>query len=155
MTQRPITDPALSQQGNEDWQCFLALLQQSFAENLHQDLLQLLLTPDERAALGTRVRIIQELMRGEMSQRELKSQLGAGIATITRGSNGLKTAPAALKDWLGATADRQNGRLKRPFLSFIHFSGSGRGFDKPYYGKAPEPEPVPDDGRWCGSVYRR
>ncbi|MFD3227621.1 trp operon repressor [Rahnella aceris] len=100
MNQRPITDPALSQQGNEDWQCFLALLQQSFAENLHQDLLQLLLTADERAALGTRVRIIQELMRGEMSQRELKSQLGAGIATITRGSNGLKTAPAALKDWL-------------------------------------------------------
>jgi len=79
MTQRPINDPALSQQGNEDWQCFLALLQQSFAENLHQDLLQLLLTPDERAALGTRVRIIQELMRGELSQRELKSQLGAGI----------------------------------------------------------------------------
>jgi TrpR family trp operon transcriptional repressor len=101
MTQTPVIDPALSQQGNEDWQCFLALLQQSFAENLHQDLLQLLLTPDERAALGTRVRIIQELMRGEMSQRELKSQLGAGIATITRGSNGLKTAPAALKDWLG------------------------------------------------------
>ena len=54
MTQRPLNDPALSQQGNEDWQCFLALLQQSFAENLHQDLLQLLLTPDERAALGTR-----------------------------------------------------------------------------------------------------
>ena len=101
MTQRPLNDLALSQQGNEDWQCFLALLQQSFAENLHQDLLQLLLTPDERAALGTRVRIIQELMRGEMSQRELKSQLGAGIATITRGSNGLKNAPAPLKAWLG------------------------------------------------------
>jgi len=54
-----------------------------------QRLLEGLLTPAERHAIGQRLQIAQ-LLKAGVSQREIARRLGVGIATVTRGSREIK-----------------------------------------------------------------
>lgn len=73
-----------------DWQQIVDLVKHSVEQEQHDMLLTMLMTPDEREALISRVNIVRELLKGELSQRQISQMLGVGIATITRGSNELK-----------------------------------------------------------------
>jgi|TARA_B100001057_G_C22487855_1_gene809015 TrpR family trp operon transcriptional repressor len=75
----------------KDWQQIIDLIERSSDSKQHGMLLTMLLTRDEREALVARVNIIRELLKGDLSQRQISQMLGVGIATITRGSNELKS----------------------------------------------------------------
>ncbi|KOO12278.1 transcriptional regulator [Vibrio xuii] len=69
----------------------LDLVKSSTETDQHEMLLTMLLSPDERESLISRVNIFRELLKGELSQRQISQMLGVGVATITRGSNELKS----------------------------------------------------------------
>lgn len=73
-----------------DWDQFIDLLNRAIKNNDHELLLTTMLTPDERESLVARANILTELLKGDLSQRQMSQELGVGIATITRGSNELK-----------------------------------------------------------------
>lgn len=86
----------------KDWLQIVELIRASADNQQHEMLLTMLMTPDERDALIARVNILNELLKGELSQRQISQMLGVGIATITRGSNELKSKTDAEKDQLKA-----------------------------------------------------
>lgn len=92
----------------QDWQQLMVLVQESAQQDQHVMLLTSLMTPDEREALIARVNIFRELLKGELSQRQISQLLGVGVATITRGSNELKSKSedekAQLAQLLGVTS---------------------------------------------------
>ena len=52
----------------EQWNAFVNVLRSSFEQGKEQDLLTLLLTADERDALGLRLQIIVQLLDKKVSQ---------------------------------------------------------------------------------------
>ena len=54
----------------EQWNAFLATLQTAFEQGKAQDFLTLLLTPDERDAVGLRLQIVAQLLDKNLSPNE-------------------------------------------------------------------------------------
>ena len=84
----------------KDCQQIIELIRTSMGTQQDDMLLTMLMSRDERESLISRVNIINELLKGELSQRQISQMLGVGIATITRGSNELKSKSDEEKDKL-------------------------------------------------------
>ncbi len=84
----------------EGWQGLLGLCLESRDEKTLASLLDLILTPEEKANLATRYLIIKELLQDEKPQREIAKDLNVSIAKITRGSNELKRVDKKLLNFL-------------------------------------------------------
>jgi len=78
----------------------LQLLLKIRDERLLTEFCELFFTHEEREALATRFLIIRELLRNQMTQREMAANLKVSIAKITRGSNAIKAIDAPLKKFL-------------------------------------------------------
>ncbi|MBY6188084.1 trp operon repressor [Marinobacter hydrocarbonoclasticus] len=76
---------------NARWHSVLELVSQPRASEDTALLLGMLLSHDEREAIGGRLAVFRALLDGQQSQRQIAANLGVSIATITRASNNLKT----------------------------------------------------------------
>jgi TrpR family transcriptional regulator, trp operon repressor len=85
---------------NSGWNDWLGLLATAKSPAELDTLMGLFLTPEERSAIGQRFRIVQALLQGQVSQREMAKTLGVSISKITRGSNQLKSISPELKAYL-------------------------------------------------------
>jgi TrpR family trp operon transcriptional repressor len=72
------------------WKNFLKFVQATNDPKMLSELLDLFLTPEEKASIETRCLIVKALLEQKLTQREMSKHLTVSIAKITRGSNELK-----------------------------------------------------------------
>jgi TrpR family trp operon transcriptional repressor len=82
------------------WKLLVKLLMQNTNAKQLEQILELLLTDDERHDLSARCQIISGLLQGKCSQRQLARELEVSIAKITRGSNAIKTLSPSIIELL-------------------------------------------------------
>lgn len=91
-----------NQRDPAEWQHFVDLLKTAILEDNGEALLSMLLTADEKTSLGLRVQIVKMLLENQQSQREIQQLLNTSAATITRGSNMLKTVEPEMLNWINS-----------------------------------------------------
>ncbi|MGE3954880.1 MAG: trp operon repressor [Parachlamydiales bacterium] len=84
----------------QGWKRFLSLCSRCKGEEELNALFELFLTIEERRDIGLRALLIDALLEGKKTQREIAADLGISIAKITRGSNALKIISPKLKERL-------------------------------------------------------
>lgn len=92
----------------DQWNTFLTTLSNAVEQGKAQDFLTLLLTPDERDAVGLRLQIVAQLLDKNIPQREIQQNLNTSAATITRGSNMLKLMDEDFLNWVKTQVDEKN-----------------------------------------------
>lgn len=91
----------MSKKIDEDgWRLFLKLCSEGSREGVLPELLDLLLTLEEKRDLGLRCLIIKELELESKPQRGIAQYLQVSIVKITRGSNALKTINNKLREFI-------------------------------------------------------
>jgi TrpR family transcriptional regulator, trp operon repressor len=84
-------------ESSKDLSKFLRLCLSAKSPQALSQLFSLFMTFEERKMLAARYKIIQLLLKGNISQRAIANQLQVSIAQITRGSNELKNFPDLFK----------------------------------------------------------
>jgi TrpR family trp operon transcriptional repressor len=79
---------------------FIQLCKSTPDEQTLEELFNLFFTLEEKEMLRARYAIIGELIKGQLSQREIAKKYSVSIAQITRGSNALKLLSPKLKSYL-------------------------------------------------------
>lgn len=76
---------------NSGWQQLFTVFEKTENSNLRLQLFEAFTTQKERNALATRIEVAKALLSEKESQREIAKRLDICIATVTRGSQNLKS----------------------------------------------------------------
>ena len=84
----------------EGWRKFLQLCAETDSPEKCRQLFDLFFTLEEKETLAKRTFIIEALLEGKLTQREIAETYNISIAQITRGSNAIKIIDDKFRNFL-------------------------------------------------------